>query len=592
MIGTRPHPPQRFLAAGLILATFAGCGGGGGGGGPTAASPVIVTASFAGAGATPAAGDALILSFSTAVALTPDRLLDDADLDLSAGATLGDVTQAPTLLSATTLSITLGDGVALVPGAATIALGAGNDVVGGPETAPRSGGQPVTIETSDGAPPTVTGVTIAAVDGELNGTGPAGGLLQTPVNSWSLDLTYSDNSAIATSQTVITADVSVATSTGTQLPGANLAPFLTEVDATNVAATYTVPTSTQFPTGPLTLTVIVYDVSGLSSTPATFDLTVRPFTAALQPFETAVNASQVWFLDFSRDLESFSTSPAGTGVAVGVAPGDNGVTDFDDLLVVIGLASDGGAPNVTIAEVSERVQSEVEAQLADLYSGANVTFTRTRPAGSFGGNPSVLYESLSYSAISIGGASSIAGVVGLAIFDPSNIAQNDNTIDDFEGQRLGVFLHTIVDSCMRDAASTPFRQTFDVFSPSQGGVPIGDAAGDDQRFAGTLSDARGDAMQLAIVDYARFIAVVTAHECGHSVGLVVNGPMPNGLYGNDPVNFPQSTDGHILNTSLFPSGSRNVMSPALSYSTAISADTQFNSLNRAYLREQVFYSDN
>ena len=225
MIGTRPHSPQRFLLAAPLLALLAGCGGGGGGGGPSAAAPVIVTASFSGGGAAPAAGDALILSFSTAVVLTTGRLLTDLDFTLSEGATLGDVTDPPSLLNTTTLSITLGEGVALVPGTSTIALGNDNDAVGGTETAPQGGGDPVTIEASDGAQPAISNVTIAAVDGELNGTGPAGGVLQTPVNGWSLDVTYSDNTAVATALTVITADVSVATSSGTRLPGADERPL-------------------------------------------------------------------------------------------------------------------------------------------------------------------------------------------------------------------------------------------------------------------------------------------------------------------------------------------------------------------------------
>ena len=67
--------------------------------------------------------------------------------------------------------------------------------------------------------------------------------------------------------------------------------------------------------------------------------------------------------------------------------------------------------------------------------------------------------------------------------------------------------------------------------------------------------------------------------------------MPVGLYGNDSTNFPGSSDGHIRTTALFPAGSTNIMSPSLSYSTAINAATAFNSLNLAYLREQVTYGN-
>ena len=55
--------------------------------------------------------------------------------------------------------------------------------------------------------------------------------------------------------------------------------------------------------------------------------------------------------------------------------------------------------------------------------------------------------------------------------------------------------------------------------------------------------------------------------------------------------FPGSIDGHINNESLFPADSTNVMSPSLSYIGTLDPATAFNSLNLAYLREQVFYGN-
>ena len=69
--------------------------------------------------------------------------------------------------------------------------------------------------------------------------------------------------------------------------------------------------------------------------------------------------------------------------------------------------------------------------------------------------------------------------------------------------------------------------------------------------------------------------------------LVVDGAMPNGLYGDDSTNFPGSASGHIRNTSLFPVGATNLMSPSLNFTLATSSSTAFNTLNMAYLREQV-----
>jgi hypothetical protein len=220
-----------------------------------------------------------------------------------------------------------------------------------------------------------------------------------------------------------------------------------------------------------------------------------------------------------------------------------------------------------------------------------VTFTLTQPSGSFAGNSSVAYNSLGFSRISIAGKSTSSGVLGVAIFDPNNDTQNDNTLTDFSGIRLGIFLHTIVDAGFGPPSSSLFRLTFDSLAPDLGGVPIGNTAGDDLRLAGTTVGTRTNEIRTAIDDFARFTSVVLAHECGHSMGLVQNGAMPIGLYGNDSTNFPGSSDGHIRNTSLFPSGATNVMSPSLSYSATLNAATGFNTLNLAYLREQVLYGN-
>ena len=599
MIGTKRLSHQQFLTASLLIFTAScGGGGGGGGGGSSTAAPVIVAASIANGGATPSAGTMLVLAYSRPVSLVPDQLLTDEDVDLSPNDTLGQVSATPQLLSPNSVGVILGAGVTLTLGSSTIRMGVGNDVVGGLDTAPRAGGDPVIIAASDGSAPTVNQVTIANIDDELNGTGLAGGTLQVPTNGWTIDLAYADNTAISTSQTVITADVAVAASSGPQPAGTNLTPLLTEVVATNSAATYRVPTTVQFPQTAVTLTAIVADVSGLSSTPSEFSFTVRPFSPLLQPFETTTNPSQLWFLDFSRDLESYDTSATSGGRSVDVIAGSNGTSDFEDLLAVVGLLSETPIGNVqgeadSNTVVLGRLKSEVLDSLATLHDGANISFTLTQPSGSFGTNASVAYDSLGYSAISIAGQSSTAGVLGLAIFDPSNTTQNNNTITSLSGtdERLGVFLHTIFDAGMGPPSSSNFRTTFGPFIPSLSGVPIGDDGQDGLRLLGTLSDARADEIDDALGSLARFIATVTAHECGHSVGLVTNGPMPVGLYGDDNVNFPGSANGHIRNVSLFPSGATNLMSPSLSFTSATSSATQFNTLNKAYLQEQVFYGN-
>ena len=559
-----------------------------------------MTAAFSGPSATPAQGDTLLLFFSEQVTLSPGALLTNADVVLSGSATLGNVTMPPALLSPNTVEVTLGSGVDFAPDTTTVTLAPGNDAVRDVLGQLGNGGPPITIGTSDGVLPTIANVTVANIDDALNGTGPAGGTLQIPPNGWTLDLAYSDNGAINTGQTQISANVTVNTPSGPQPPGSNLRPFLTEISANNTAASYLVPASVAFALGPVTLSCVVVDVSGLGSAASTFPATVGAFTDQLRPFETSVNAQQVWFLDFTRDVEAFSTSTISGGVSVDIVSFVNTRSDFEDLLHVLGLLTQTPIPNVSGNQSSNdvalsRFKQNLLDDLASLYSGANVAFTLT-PPGSFGSNPNVPYNSFGFSQISIAGSASSPGVLGVAIFDPSNTTQNDNTRTDFGASqiRLGVFLHTIVDAGMGPPASSAFRLTFSPFAESLGGVEIGTAVDnlDGQRLLGNLpADPRSAQIDTALADLARFTAVVTAHECGHSVGLVQNGAMPVGLYGNDAVNFPGSQDGHIRTAALFPAGAINVMSPALSYGLAINPATGFNTLNLAYLRERVFYGN-
>lgn len=597
MIGSDTPSHQRFPTRTLLLLAGAGLAAcSGGGGGSVNLPPTIVTAAFVGAGATPVAGDTLILFFSEDISLVGGAVLSDADVVLSGSATLGQVTAAPTSGSANSVTVVLGTGVSFTPGSTTIALSATNDAVRDLAGALGIGGDPITIGTSDGSAPSLTNVTIAAIQDELNGTGAAGGTLQVPPSGWTIDLDFSDNGAIDAARTQITANVPVGTASGTQTAGTNLLPFLTQVSASNTAASFRVPATTTFPDGAFTLTGVVVDASGLASNPLSFAAAARAFTTATQPFETTANPQQVWVLDFTRDVESLSTSAISGGVSVDATAGANGRSDFEDVLRIVGLNNPTPIPNVSGAQNSNQVviarfQQRMLDALADLYGGANITFTLTQPSGDFGTSSSLPYANIGFSRISIAGSSSTTGVLGVAIFDPSNATQNDDTLTDFQGERLGVFLQTIADAGMGPPGTSLFRLTFGPLASSLGGTPIGNDAQDGARLLGTLTDARATVIDTAIADLARFAAVIAAHECGHSMGLVRNGAMPTGLYGNDTTNFPGSSDGHIRTPTLFPVGATNVMSPALSYSSAIHASTAFNRLNLAYLREQVFYGN-
>lgn len=577
-----------------VLLAVAACSGGGGGGG-NGNGPVIVSAAFVGAGATPAAGDHVLLFCSADVTLVAGALLTDADVSLSGGGTLGAVTDAPMLVNARTVQVTLGAGAGFTPDTTTIAFQVGNDAVKATSGTLAQGGSAVIIATSDGAAPTVDTLTIDGIDAALNGTGAAGGTLQTPQHGFSIDLGYSDNNAVDPTRTQIVANVVVATSAGSQPAGTNLVPFLTATSATATAASYTVPTTVTLPEGPVTVSAFVVDLTGLASTPATFAFTVKNLADDVRPFETSTNSAQVWYLDFSRDIESYTVTGSGTGSSVNVVAGASGRPDFEDILVVLGLLSNTPIANVQGSSSSNdlvlaQFKQTLLTELGGFHAGANVQFTLTPPAGSFGSSSSVAYNALGFSQISVAGSATNTGVLGVAIYDENNATQNDDTLTSFQGVRLGIFLHTMVSDGIAQNSVQLFRQTFDPFTASNGGTPIGEDGQDGQRLLGSLTDTRANEMAAAISGFARFTAVVLSHECGHSMGLVKNLPMPVGLYGNDTTNFPGSTDGHIRNTAQFPVGATNVMSPALNYQWTQHAATGFNTLNKAYLREQVLYN--
>lgn len=592
---------QRLLAAAALGLALAACHGNRSSGAPPNAAPTLVGAACVSNTGTPGPGDQLILTFSEPIALAAGAVLDDADVTLGAGDSLGTVAAAPTLVGANALFVLLGPGAQITPGTSTITMrnpanGTGNDAVLDATSQFALAGDAVTIGLSDGAPPTVTDVTIAAIQPALNGRGTAGGTLQTPSGGFTIVVTHQDNVGVDATKTRLTVSRSVAVPGGSVAAGADLAPFLTRQTATATETRFLVPAGVRFVDGATTIEAIAIDGSGLGSTPGAFPLTVRAFNDARQPFETRVNAEQTWFLDFRRDIESFTALAAGGAADVQVQPGPNGRSDFEDILLVLGLLAPTPLPNVVGVQdsnqiVVQRFQQELLTRLAAFYDGAKVAFTTTVPTTPFGGAASIDYNSFGHSRMAIAGSADAAGVLGRAIFDPNNATQNDDSRADFFGTRLGVFLHTIVDFGLGQSPLSSFRQTYDAFTPVFGGTPIGGTAADAGRLAGTTTDARRTAIDVAIRDFARFCATVVAHECGHSMGLVQDGAMPLGLYGGDDVNFPGSSTGHIRNTALFPAGSTNVMSPSLSYDTAISSNTAFNRLNLAYLREQVTYGN-
>ena len=332
-------------------------------------------------------------------------------------------------------------------------------------------------------------------------------------------------------------------------------------------------------------------------------------TNAMRPFETTVNPSQKWSLVFSRDLYTISIS-GDTVIDVSHSQVANGMADFYEDMILFGLSSQSpiAVPGTSMnsnkfmrLELYDAIKDELHNTI---FSSVNIEFTETH-LGSLPSNaPQVPYDSFTHSLIAIGGVSDI-GALGVAFIDRGNASQDNDVLYNGSfpynpGLHLGVFLTEIFMAEVNGWVSGLFRLTFDHFIPGRG-VPVGEDPDDPailSEIAGTGLPVSGDAalrrdrLLEAIDVLARYIAVVAGHEMGHSMGLSVNGAMPNGLHGGDPANFPGSTSYHISLTAfpdlfLFPDV--NIMIPATSFTNTNAPGTRFNYLNRAYLREKIFY---
>jgi hypothetical protein len=75
-------------------------------------------------------------------------------------------------------------------------------------------------------------------------------------------------------------------------------------------------------------------------------------------------------------------------------------------------------------------------------------------------------------------------------------------------------------------------------------------------------------------NWSKVIAIVLAHEIGHSVGLVAPGAAPSGLHG----------DASLHNSF---AGATEVMAANIGYETMVSMPYAFRDIDMAYLRQRV-----
>lgn len=383
-----------------------------------------------------------------------------------------------------------------------------------------------------------------------------------------------------------TIDIAAATGAGQELDFSSIvlalngpaepptsAELLAHARFTATSVSILVPASLRLATGEWQLGATVEDLAGNRATcsPVAFEVT-EP-TSRMLPFD---RLQVVWLrADLDRN--------------------GNGTPDFDEDMLRLGLATTGD-PRGTNAWVRSQVLAGIVAKAHELFgrdangdplgTGASpVRFTLEPPSGlphmqvAIGGldpfgNPSRAYGDAS------------TGVLGRARYDHRNQNLEERNTDN--GAGLGVFpgemflYQARVHRQLYPYSITWFAQRFMALCPDMGGTPAGsgplDATllrdGFEWSLANSTAQARWTQVLQAADDWAVVTGIITAHEVGHSLGLVAPGASPTGLLGDATLHESTAT-------------AADVMSASVGYEAMLSLPYRFRDLSMAYLRQRI-----
>ncbi len=285
------------------------------------------------------------------------------------------------------------------------------------------------------------------------------------------------------------------------------------------------------PEGMITLTLSAGD----HSRSLTFEAT--ELTPELDPFDRPM----IWLFRFDMDLYEVTADIDGDALVIRTATGANGLADFAEELIAI-----GGGTGDDGASVAYRrwVQHEIIRQTKRYYAGVpmEIYTDESRDAP----DPAMFDSDGDFSMMRFGGA--LEDVFGRSRFAVHNETRVDDTTD-----RLGVGTTKLTQLVVGAPGLT---ERLDPIKPHTG-KPVGTHPQDmlvlsahfDRYALGNSPEAneRWDHLAEAARMIGLAIASVTAHEMGHAMGLVPNGPPPQGFFGGrGDVTFigDNSTDSH------------------------------------------------
>ncbi|MBM4387955.1 MAG: hypothetical protein FJ088_09485, partial [Deltaproteobacteria bacterium] len=302
-----------------------------------------------------------------------------------------------------------------------------------------------------------------------------------------------------------------------------------------------------------------------------------------------------WLVVFSRDVEEINVWKEGDGYKIVTESTANGIPDFYEVLLIIGLFEQGSEYEETIKErFMENFKSELREMFylnADGSQNSESVDIRILFEGEEGSPAPEDYDSGKFSMIAVGSdAPPGTKYFGMAQIDWHNQKKNNDAKKGY-----GVFVTNMV----RTVAEHPAGALVFGEINSLDGTPFGGYHEDGVFIENLLDDPSGYEVELTDKGLLRYeiykllmkyvtlgIAAVCVHEMGHSLGLVPPGAPPDGLFaGLNNLDFIES----VVDSNHIDTKGLNIMQTGESfdYLSVLNDKPKFNPLNIAYLRKRL-----
>ncbi len=472
-------------------------------------------------------------------------------------------------------------------------------------------------------------ITVNRIPTSMNGSLPYKALdgttrtyrLTVPTHGFTLDLSWAGTEAVLSSLKV-TADGPLGAGSGAVAAGADLSGKLVKGKAGH--RSLLLPKALALAPGAVTFTASMFDGAKKRTASVTVDAAQKTFL--LDPFRL----QDTWVLVFSRDVATIKSGKDAKGQwSVVCVQGKNGVVDLDEDLRILGLSTEKMRPDC--AATKNRGVTGTNAIMRVWLEQLILTATRKAYLLQADGSATVdsvgirilheddpkapdistfKYQKLTggeaakgFSLISVGGGDLGNPFLGRSkTVDLRNVQNEDNLSPDYGVLTTNALAYLIKTLNSDTSLKMLLGQLLGDLVPELGyyGQRVGEspldaqilAKGFDPAKASAAARARHDKIKFAVELFGRLLGALTAHEMGHSLGLVAGGSPPNGLFGGERkaafVTGPRTTPGHI-DTPGFnlmeagPSSAPGVKLNLMSYLT----DAHFNALNTAYLQGRL-----